>query len=157
MTQTILIGVDDSDNAARAVSLVAKTFNREHEIFLLGVVPNVPAACDLNAETLAAHFKSEQAAFCQVEEQKEIALGNALERAKETLVAAGFDKEKVRVKLMKQEEGIARDIVSEAERLDPQIIVLGRRGLSGFKGFFLGSVSQKVLQLCKDRSVLLVQ
>ena len=36
------------------------------------------------------------------------------------------------------------------------LIVLGKRGLSGVKEFFMGSVSQKVLSLVNDVSVLLV-
>ncbi len=37
------------------------------------------------------------------------------------------------------------------------VIGLGRRGLSGLKKFFLGSVSQKVLHAVKDISVLIVE
>jgi len=157
MARKILVAMDDSDNALRAVDFVADTFGRENEVILLSVVPKITAACELNAETLAAHFKSQQAAFCQVEEEKEGLLREALQKARQMLYDAGFEEGKIRVELKQQKKGIARDIVSEAERLDADLIVLGRRGLSGIKEFFLGSISQKVLQLCKDRSVLLVQ
>ncbi len=157
MARKILVAMDDSDNALRAVGFVADTFGRENEVILLSVVPKITAACELNAETLAAHFKSQQAAFCQVEEEKEGLLREALQKARQMLYDAGFEEGKIRVELKQQKKGIARDIVSEAERLDVDLIVLGRRGLSGIKEFFLGSISQKVLQLCKDRSVLLVQ
>lgn len=157
MARKILVAMDDSDNALRAVDFVADTFGRENEVILLSVVPKITAACELNADTLAAHFKSQQAAFCQVEEEKEGLLREALQKARQMLYDAGFEEGKIRVELKQQKKGIARDIVSEAERLDADLIVLGRRGLSGIKEFFLGSISQKVLQLCKDRSVLLVQ
>ena len=157
MARKILVAMDDSDNALRAVDFVADTFGRENEVILLSVVPKITAACELNAETLAAHFKSQQAAFCQVEEEKEGLLREALQKARQMLYDAGFEEGKIRVELKQQKKGIARDIVSEAERLDADLIVLGRRGLSGIKEFFLGSICQKVLQLCKDRSVLLVQ
>ncbi|RLB86202.1 MAG: universal stress protein [Deltaproteobacteria bacterium] len=153
----ILIAMDDSDNALRAVSFVAEAFDSESEIVLLSVVPKITAACELNADTLAAHFKSQQAAFCQVEEEKEKLLREALGKGKQMLLDAGYEDGKIRMELKQQKKGIARDIVSEAERLDVDLIVLGRRGLSGIKEFFLGSISQKVLQLCKDRSALLVQ
>ncbi len=157
MGRKILIAIDDSDNALRAAKFVGETFDCGHDVVLLSIVPKVAAACELNADTLVAHFKSQQAAFCQVEEEKENLLRQALEKAKQTLIDAGFDEQRVEMKLRQQKKGIARDIVAEAERMDPDIIVLGRRGISGLKEFFLGSVSQKVLQLCKDRSVLLVQ
>ena len=157
MAKKILIAMDDSENAQRAVSFVAEAFGNENEIVLLSVVPKITAACELNADTLVAHFKSQQAAFCQAGEEKENLLRQALEKAKQVFIEVGFDEAKVQPRLKQQNKGVARDIVSEAERLDVDLIVLGRRGLSGIKEFFLGSISQKVLQLCKDKSVLLVQ
>ena len=153
MGKKILIAMDDSENATRA----AENFGRENEVILLSVAPKIAAACELNADTLVAHFKSEQAAFCKVEEKKEALLREALKKSKEMMLDSGFDESGVQVRLIKQEKGVARDIVSEPERANADLIVLGRRGLSGIKEFFVGSVSQKVLQLCKDRSVLLVQ
>ena len=56
---------------------------------------------------------------------------------------------------MTRKKGIARDIIDEA-RNGYDTVVMGKRGLSGIKEFFLGSVSQKVLNGAKDVSVLLV-
>ncbi len=157
MAKRILIALDESENAARAVSIVAEAFDKDTEIILLSVIPKMVAACELNEPTLTVHFKSEQSLFCQVEGHKENILGEALQRAKDKLLEAGFKKEKITAHLTKQQKSIANDIVSKAEQLNADIIVMGRRGLSGFKEFFLGSVSHKVLQLCKDKSVLLAQ
>ncbi len=157
MAKRVLIAIDDSENASRAVSLVAETFDKDTEIILLSVLPKMVAACELNEPTLTAHFKAEQSLFCQVEGHKENLLGQALEQARQRLVDAGFSEDNISAYLAKQKSGIAKDIVSKAEELGADIIVMGRRGLSGLKEFFLGSVSHKVLQLCKDRSVLLAQ
>ena len=157
MGKKILIAMDDSENAQRAARFVAEAFGSENEIVLLSVLPKITAACELNADTLIAHFKSQQAAFCLIEEEKQRLMTEALEKGKRTFLDAGYEDGKIRVVLKQPKKGIARDIVSEAERLDVDLLVLGRRGLSGIKEFFLGSISQKVLQLCKDRSVLLVQ
>jgi nucleotide-binding universal stress UspA family protein len=35
-------------------------------------------------------------------------------------------------------------------------VVLGRRGISSIKDFFLGSISQKVLSLAQESSTLIV-
>ncbi|OPX40705.1 MAG: hypothetical protein B1H13_06045, partial [Desulfobacteraceae bacterium 4484_190.3] len=94
---------------------------------------------------------------CQIEDEKEMALKSALQRAKETLLQAGFSEENIQVKTSIQKKGIARDIVAEAQRSNADMLILGRRGISGFKEFFLGSISQKVLELSKEKSVLLVQ
>ncbi len=50
---------------------------------------------------------------------------------------------------------VAVEIIEEA-RNGYDVVVLGRRGLSPVKSFFLGSVSQKVLNGAKDVSVLIV-
>lgn len=157
MGKRILVALDYSENAARAVGFVAETFRREHEFILFSVVPKTAAVCELEADTLVPHFSSQQKAFCQIEDEKEAALKEALQRAKEALLQAGFPEENIRVKASTQKKGIARDIVAEADRSKVDMLILGRRGISGFKEFFLGSVSQKVLQLSKEKSVLLVQ
>jgi len=50
---------------------------------------------------------------------------------------------------------VARDILKEAGN-GYDLIVIGRRGISGIREFFLGSVSQKVFSGAKDISVLIV-
>ena len=51
--------------------------------------------------------------------------------------------------------GIARDIIREAKS-GYNVVVMGKRGLSGIKEFILGSVTQKVFNSAKDISVLVV-
>jgi nucleotide-binding universal stress UspA family protein len=51
--------------------------------------------------------------------------------------------------------GVGAAIASTAARLDADAIVVGTRGLTGLKSFFLGSVSHAVLQHA-DRPVLVV-
>jgi len=157
MGKTFLVAVDYSKNATRAVNFVADTFSTEHKIILLGVLPKPPAVCDMDAESLAVPFLVEKRELCQMEYENELAIRKAVENAKKTLMDAGFPEASIQEHLKQQQVGIARDIVSEAQRLKADMIILGRRGLSGIKEFFLGSVSQKVLQLAKDKSVLLVQ
>jgi len=157
MAKRFLVALDYSENAARAVDFVAKTFSPEHEIILFSVIPSTAAVCELEADTLVPHFSSQQKAFCQVEDEKKIALEGALKMAKQVLLEAGFSEKKIQVKASPQKKGVARDIVAEANRSKADMLVLGRRGISAFKEFFLGSVSQKVLQLSKNLSILLVQ
>ena len=59
------------------------------------------------------------------------------------------------VKVDRKGGDVAREIVNEANT-GYDTIVMGRRGISAIKAFFIGSVSQKVLQAIKDKSVLIV-
>ena len=70
-------------------------------------------------------------------------------------VEGGFDAAQISLKLETKKNGVARDIVSESKN-GYTLVVLGRRGFSGIREFILGSVSQKVLHLAKDLSVLMV-
>ncbi len=157
MPKKILIAIDSSENAARAVNFVAETFTNDNKIILLSIVPRVASVCELDGDSLIPTFSIEQKTLCQIEEEKEKSFKQALEQARESLQKTGFDEKHIIVKLSQQTRGVARDIVAEAHDSGVDIIVLGRRGLSGFKEFFLGSISQKVIQLCKDKSILLVQ
>ena len=71
------------------------------------------------------------------------------------LVESGFKKELIHIKIEIKKNNIAKDIVEEA-RTGYDLVVLGRRGLSGMKDYFLGSISQKVLHMAPDVSLLFV-
>jgi nucleotide-binding universal stress UspA family protein len=155
METKILIAVDDSENAMRAVEYVANSFSTEHRITLFSVVLDTPAICDMNSPSLTPYFMAQKETFCSLEDQKKLLVKEALQKAKEILLKAGFEEKKITIKVEDTKKGIARCIIDESNS-DYDTIVLGRRGLSGIKEFFLGSVSLKVLQSAGNISVLLV-
>lgn len=155
MGQKVLVAFDDSENAMRAVEYIAHSFTKEHEITLFCVLPDTAALCDMNSPSLTPYFLSKQTAFCALEDEKKGLVNEALQKAKERLLKAGFEERNITVKAQTKKRGIARDIIDEADS-GYDTIVLGRRGLSGIKEFIFGSVSQKVLHLAKDISVIVV-
>jgi nucleotide-binding universal stress UspA family protein len=155
MTQKILVAIDDSENAGRTVAFVSQTLNHHNTITLFSVLPDTASLCDMNSPELSPLFKSEQSSFCLLEEEKRKLMGEALEKSKSFLVEAGFDAKSVEIKIGAKKAGIARDIVNEA-RVGYDMIVIGRRGTSRIKDYFLGSISHKVLHLAEETPVLIV-
>jgi nucleotide-binding universal stress UspA family protein len=155
MGQRILVAFDDSENAMRSVEFIANSFTKEHKVTLFSVIPDTAAICDMNSPSLTPYFISKQATFCALEDQKKELVDEALQKAKELLLKAGFGEENVTTKCQTKKKGVARDIINEA-RSGYDAIVLGRRGHSGIREFILGSVSQKVFDAARDMSVIVV-
>ncbi|MCE5333921.1 MAG: universal stress protein [Desulfobacteraceae bacterium] len=74
----------------------------------------------------------------------------------ERLVASGFDPAKISRKIVTVSGNTANAIVEEAEKEGCDTIVVGRRGLGSVEEFVMGRVSNKVIQLAKDRTVWVV-
>ena len=155
MGEKILVAFDDSENAMRAVGYIARTLTKEHRIMLFSVIPDTAALCDMNSPSLTSYFVEKQAIFCGLEDQKKELIDEAMHKAKELLLTAGFEEKNITLKIQTKKKGVVRDIIEEA-RSGYTTIILGRRGLSGVKEFILGSVSQKVLQLARGISVIVV-
>jgi len=155
MGQKILVAFDDSENAMRAVEFITKSFTTDHRITLFSVILDTATICDMDNPSLTPYFMAQKGAFCSVEDQKRTLVNEALQKAKELLIKAGFEEEHIVIKVETKKKGVARGIIDEAAS-GYDAVVMGRRGLSGLKEFFLGSVSQKVLQSAKAVSVLLV-
>ena len=155
MEHKILVAIDDSENAKRAVEFIAKTSLPDHKITLFSVLPDTAAICEMNSPELTPHFLAHQVEFCTLEDKKRELVEGALKKAKEKLQKAGFDEKNITIKIGSRKKGIARDIINEAHS-GYDTVVMGKKGHSGIKEFFLGSVSQKVLHGAKDLSVMLI-
>ena len=72
------------------------------------------------------------------------------------LLAAGIPDFQLKTKVVDGTRDAASDILKEAKSNNYGTLVLGRRGHSGVKEFFMGSVTRKVLQGCAGMAVWLV-
>ncbi|HUT71778.1 MAG TPA: universal stress protein [Desulfatiglandales bacterium] len=155
MADRILVAFDDSENALRAVEYVANMFKKDLQITLFSVLPDTASLCDMNSPSLTPYFKEKQAIFCSLEDQKRDLVDEALGKAKKILLKAGFKERDITFKVQTKKQGVVRDIINEAQA-GFDTIVLGRRGLSGIRDFIFGGVSQKLLHLARDISVIVV-
>ncbi|MGD9281192.1 MAG: universal stress protein [Desulfobacterales bacterium] len=155
MGHKIMVAFDESENARRAVEYIAQVFPRDAEITLFSVLQDSAAICEMNSPELTPYFRSQQNAFCALEDKKRGVVSGAGQNAITFLIESGFQKELVSLKIENKKNNIAKDIVEEA-RSGYDLVVLGRRGLSGIKDYFLGSISQKVLHMAPEVSLLFV-
>lgn len=76
--------------------------------------------------------------------------------ATKRLLRAGLAPARISEKIVRGSTAPANAILEEAERGGYDTIVVGRRGLSRVQEFFMGRVSNKIIQLAKDKSVWVV-
>ena len=155
MEKRILVALDDSENAMRAVDFIATHFTADCKITLFSVQQSTEKIGDLKSPELTPYFMAQQSSFGTLEIQKKMRIEEAQKNAREKLMAAGVNEQDIIVKSELIKKGIARDIISEA-RSGYGTVVIGRRGLSGIEEFFLGSVSQKVLHSLRAISIIIV-
>ena len=156
MANKILLAVDNSKNALKAIKYVAKTVRPMSTVTMLSVLPDPTAACELDGPSLAPIFKANVKTFCTIEDAKKSAVEGFMEEAKKTLVKAGFSAKNVAIRIRKKKVGIARDVLKEAQQGKYDTLVIGRRGLTGIKQFVFGSVSNKIVQLARSIAVIVV-
>ena len=155
MAKKILLAMDESENAMRAADFVAQNFSNDHEVTIFSVVLDTPTVCEMNSPSLVPYFTAQKDAFCHVEDQKKMMIQEAHQKARETLIKAGFPEKKVQVKIESKKKGIAKGILDEANS-GYDLVVMGRHGVAGIGDFLLGSTPQKILNSLKKGAVLLV-
>lgn len=144
----ILLGLDASEGSMQAVDYVGTMLDGSNfEVTLLHVVRslNFLQQIDLSPleheELLRAIKKGISPVF---------------EEAKNRLINAGFEPDRLTTRLLTDVDNQADAIVEEAMKGGYGTIVVGRRGLSKVEGLFIGSVSKRLIHLAKEAAVWVV-
>ena len=147
----VLIAMDGSENALRAA---------DHAGFMLAGTD-----CQVTLFHTMRHLRRyvPQEVLDEAPELEELWKTKAgqeiepyMKKAKEMLVEAGISESQISKKVVDGSRSAASDILEEARGEGYGTIVMGRRGLSGLKEFFMGSVSAKVLQNSNGMAVWIV-
>lgn len=115
---------------------VLREFMPIHPEFDLGVLPEVQA---------------------RFEESTREAMDKIFGEAKRILVGAGLTEANIKTRIEPAALDVAQELLAEAEEGGYDTIVLGRRGMGRVRQFFIGSVSNKVVQHAKGRTVWIVE
>ncbi|MFY4730361.1 universal stress protein [Nitrospira sp. BLG_2] len=159
----LLVAVDESENARRAVQYVGSLLHRTPNVMvtLFHVLKPMPRVLlehggsenpDIE-EALGTRLRRDQQAWVKQEIEAECSL---LERACETLVRAGFDKNLVTLKFG-HEDDIAKTIVEEATIGRYETIVVGRTGASGITRIFGGGITDRLLRDARGFALWIIE
>ena len=156
MTKKILVAVDGSDNAMKAVEFVGDTIGESKEF-------EVTLCCIVEARSGLlehGHMGVEQPDDEDwLARQREKVESQVINPGQRILTEKGVAANAIHIctRLVSDAHSdAALAIIEEARSGNFDIVVLGRRGLSMLKEFLLGSVTSKVVHHLEDRAVWIV-
>ena len=147
--KNILIAVDESENARRAVLYVAQLLEGAEgfSVTILHVI-NEPEedyfpTTDEKEKWLSQYKKK---------------VDKMLEDYREILIQKGFDESVVSVRsTMRDCPSMAQCILKEKDETEYSTVVVGRQGLSRSEEFLFGSVSSKIVNYARNCTVWVVE
>jgi len=145
----ILLGFDGSEGARRAVDFVGRTMGGSNFRAKLVYVMRGKENDDPEIQRLYSPAKYVQKTLK--------GMTTDLETAAKQLVALDFKPHQVSTELISGVTSRARAIVAEAKQNGYGTIVMGRRGHSRVRDFFIGRVTNKVIHLARDRTVWIIR
>jgi nucleotide-binding universal stress UspA family protein len=152
-TPRILVAIDGSENAKRAVDhlsfILGSCKDEERKILLLNVWPGFITFSGPGIIPNLSDFPSSRQRY----EEK---INSFLDECEGMLLEAGVSPNVIKKKISLKGADIGKTILSEAQKGDYGTIVMGRRGISKAKEFFMGSVTSKILQQAGDKVIWIV-
>lgn len=152
-TPRILVAIDGSENSKRAVDhlsfILGSCKNEEVKILLLNVWPGF---ISFSGPGITPNLSDFPTARQQYEEKT----NTFLDECEGMLLEAGLSPNVIKKKICLKGADIGKTILSEAQKGGYGTIVMGRRGISKAKEFFLGSVSSKILQQAGDKVIWII-
>jgi nucleotide-binding universal stress UspA family protein len=132
----VIIALDGSSNSMRAIECVGAIIGDSgSEIKLLHVI---------------------RSGYSEYLKELEIRIESFFNSARNNLIKAGINSENITTKIITGAKSRAIAIYNESNQTKFDTIVVGRRGLSKAKSFFMGRVSNKIVQMGKDKVVWVI-
>ena len=147
--KNILIAVDDSDNARRAVSYVAQLLGglKGFQVRVLHIISDVEDD----------YFATEEEKEKWLSQYK-VKVDAMLERYRRILIEGGFDAKDVSVRsALRFCPSMVECILSERDETQYDTIVVGRQGMSRSEEFLFGSISSKIVTHARNCTVWVVE
>ncbi len=158
--KTMLIAIDDSRNAMKAVEYVAAQCRgtQDLQIGLVHVLPNLPAIFWDEGHILSDNEKEERKRVVDKWlDDRRTKMEPVFKKAADVLKEAGIAAGQIQTKSISDSTDVAESILEEARDGGYQTIVVGRRGVSEGKRLLLGSVTSKIITQGSGLAVTIVE
>jgi nucleotide-binding universal stress UspA family protein len=160
MAHNVLVALDASEGAWRAVEYVARTFGPVPglKVTLIHILTGLPPAFWDDGHILQDKEREKRqrlVAGWQKDQEKQWL--DLVRKARERLMAAGLPEDAVSSRFKPKYYDVAEDLINEAATGGFGTIVMGRRGLGKAKALLLGSVANKVVQNARGCAVTVVE
>jgi len=147
--RNILIAVDESENAKRAV-LYVRDLLTGLEGFHISIITIIP-------EPSEDYFASDDEKSLWIE-QTQAKAQKVLEGFRQLFIQGKFREENVATHIVFKEcISIGECILDEQKKRSCGTVVIGRRGISKKEEFIFGSTSNKILHSAKDCSIWVIE
>lgn len=141
MFKQIIVGLDGSDKSKLAIQVGCEMATMSSGQLTLVHVPHAETAAFVVGAVSGYHAATTMPSFAEVEKAGQEVLDEGLKIAAEAGCA--------NVKTHMPHGDAATEILEHANEIGADLIITGRRGLSGVSGLLLGSTTQRVNHLAK--------
>ena len=156
----MLIAIDDSPNASRAVEYVAQQFagTGELEIELVHVLPNLPAIFWDEGHILSTEEKQDRKKVVDKWlADRKAKMAPVFKKAIDVLTGRGIRPGQITSKSLSDSTDVAESILEEAKDGGYQSIVVGRRGVAAGKNPLIGSITGKIVSQGSGLAIIIVE
>lgn len=150
----ILLAYDGSDLAMDSVRYIGQAFPSDRtEVVIFYVETKIPRSFWRMERELDFRFQSPQIRAAMAERKKMVNL--AMDKAKQALLKSGIQSEAIHTRIHIKNQSIVRDIIEESQQ-GYDALVIGRKGHSRLKDFFLDTLPIKLLGKIKNIPLIVV-
>ena len=149
VNRNILIAVDESQNAQRAVTYVGKLLGRikGFKVTVLHII------CEPEED-----YFQKGADKDEWYNKYRLHAHNMLEKYRDILIDAGFNPEDISIRsTVRYCPSLSECILAETDITEYSTLVVGRRGLTHKEEFLFGSISGKIVRTAKNCTIWVVQ
>lgn len=138
----IMIGLDNSLSAIRAINFVSRMLNPADRVSLVHI-SRIPEGVDKKS-------------IREMLDEEEFRMGPVFETAARILTEAGFSPAKISSKVIQGSGSRAVNLYGEAKKEGFGTLVVGRRGIKDVQEFTLGRIAYKLGYISRDLALWLV-